>query len=130
MNERVIRAGTAYFAIVFLAGFVLGTIRTLVLEPWVGELAATVLELPLILGVSWLVCGWVVGRWRIPAAPAARLAMGGLAFALLMAAEVGLARTIGDGFRAFVADLSTPAGALGLGGQLVFAIMPLLRRTL
>ncbi len=50
-------AGTAYLAIVFAAGFALGTLRTLFLEDDVGWLPGNAIELPFMLTVSWLVCG-------------------------------------------------------------------------
>jgi len=56
-----------------------------------------------------------------------RLAMGGLAFAMLMAAESGLAPASGQSLAGFVAAMATPAGALGLAGQIGFAIVPALR---
>jgi hypothetical protein len=44
------------------------------------------LELPVILAVAWVACGWLTRS--VPATASARLAMGGLAFALLIAAEI------------------------------------------
>ena len=41
-----------YFALVFAAGFVLGTIRTLWAVPWLGVRTAELVELPIMLGVS------------------------------------------------------------------------------
>ena len=55
-------AGLAYFAVVFAAGFVLGTLRVLVVAPHLGEIAAVVAELPIMLAVSWIICGWLLGR--------------------------------------------------------------------
>ena len=54
---RVLKAATAYFALVFAAGFVLGTLRTLWLAPALGPMLAVAAELPVMLGVSWLACG-------------------------------------------------------------------------
>ena len=38
--RHVSRLGLAYFAAIFGLGFLLGTIRTLLLEPWIGALPA------------------------------------------------------------------------------------------
>ena len=41
--RRAVPAGAVYFLLVFLAGFVLGTFRVLVVLPRIGELAAVLL---------------------------------------------------------------------------------------
>lgn len=56
------KAGCAYFALVFAAGFVLGTIRVLVLMQRMGERTAVALELQLILSLSWLASRMIIGR--------------------------------------------------------------------
>ncbi|MCW3836301.1 hypothetical protein ACFQ1E_11260 [Sphingomonas canadensis] len=123
----MIRAALAYFAIVFAAGFVLGALRTLWLAPAIGPMAAVAAELPLMLGVSWIACGWCLTRFGPLAAPR-RAAMGGVAFALLMASELGLALALGGTTNGWAAALLTPQGLLGLAGQIAFAAMPLVRR--
>jgi len=123
------RAGTAYFALVFAVAFGLGVLRTLVLAPRVGDLTAVALEVPLLLLWSWVACGLVLSRWPVPPRPGPRLAMGGVAFALLMAAELALSAILGGRSpSAWLASLLTPPGALGLGGQVLFALVPVLRR--
>jgi hypothetical protein len=47
---------------VFLIGFILGTISVLLLTPCLGETTAVILEAPMILAASWFVCGWCVDR--------------------------------------------------------------------
>ena len=64
--SSVIKGGAAYFALVFAAGFALGVVRVLVLAPRLGALSAVALELPLILTVSWIACGWVLKRFSVP----------------------------------------------------------------
>ena len=68
----------SFLAIVFAAGFILGTIRTLVLVPHLGPLAAVLLELPLMLGIAWAVCRWLLRRFAVGEAWTARLAMGAI----------------------------------------------------
>jgi hypothetical protein len=120
-------AGCLYFALVFAAGVALGVPRALVLAPRTGPLAAVLLELPLILAVAWLVCGRLLARLAVPGDPAARALMGGLAFALLIGAELLLALASGGTAAGFLAGLATPAGLLGLAGQAAFALLPLAR---
>lgn len=122
-----VEAGAVYFALVFLAGFALGTVRVLLLVPRVGPLRAVMLETPVILTASWIVCGWVLRRLTVPALAGRRLAMGGVALLLLLLAEALLSLAIGPGPAAYFASWGTAEGALGLAGQLAFALFPLVR---
>jgi hypothetical protein len=122
----VVRPAFAYFGAVFAVAFVIGAFRVLVVAPRIGALAAVALEVPVILAVSWLVAGWVLRRWSLN--PVQRVGMGALAFGLLMVAELALAvflfgQTAGE----FVGGWGTLPGALGLAGQIGFAIVPALR---
>lgn len=129
-RPRPVRAGVAYFAIVFAAGFALGTMRVLFVAPHLGELPATLLELPIMLGISWLVCGSLLSRFEVPPRTRPRLTMGALAFGLLMLAELVLSLTLsGRSIDDYAEALTTPQGALGLAGQILFGLMPLIRNT-
>lgn len=119
------RPAALYFAIVFAAAFVLGLLRVALLAPRMGELAAVALELPFVLGLSWIVAGVVLRRRPLPGGQ--RLAMGATAFALLMLAELGLALLLGQTAEQFFRAMGTPAGMLGLAGQIGFAVIPALR---
>ena len=55
-------AGALYAIIVFLIGFILGTIRVLLVAPRLGETTAVILEAPMMLAASWFVCRWCVDR--------------------------------------------------------------------
>jgi hypothetical protein len=122
--RSVLLAAAAYWATVFAFAFVLGTFRTLWLTPRLGDIAATLCELPLVLAASWLAARRITRRFGV-SAPGAALAMGLIAFALLMLAELALAQLLADQSpRQWAASLTTPAGLLGLAGQLGFALMP------
>lgn len=125
--NSALTAGSAYFGIVFAAGFVLGLLRVLILAPRLGETVAILIELPLILLVSWIVCGWLIRVFTVAAAAGPRLAMGGAAFLFLMAAELALSvfafgRPVSTHWQHYL----TLAGALGLTGQIAFAAFPYL----
>lgn len=125
--RSVALAGAAYFGIVFTCAFAVGTVRVLVVAPRVGEVAAVLLEAPIIIALSWFVCGWSVRRFTVPADAADRVSMGLVAFGLLMAAEAGLAALVfGQSLAAHFAAYARFSGALGLSAQLVFAAMPLI----
>lgn len=125
------RAGAHYFAIVFAAGFILGTIRVLLVLPHMGETAAVLLELPVMLTLSWIVCARLVRGFSVPGTAGARLLMGALAFALLMTAEaavsiIGFGRSLAQHLAAYRA-----LGAqLGLLAQLSFAAIPVIQARL
>lgn len=121
------RAALSYVAVVFAAGFLLGTARVLLTAPRFGELAGVALEAPIMLAVSWLACGFTLCAFDIQG-PRQGALVGATAFAILMLAELALAtlafgRSPGQFLRAFGA----PAGALGLLSQVAFGVFPLLR---
>lgn len=121
-------AGLAYFGVVFAAGFVLGTLRILVLMPRFGDGLAVGLELPIMLALSWFVCRWLIVRFDVPAMLVARLVMGTIAFAALMMAELGvstlaLGRSVSTHFHHY-RELSA---ILGLAGQIAFAMFPIMQ---
>ena len=121
----IVAAATRYALTVFAAGFLLGTFRVLWLAPRLGPTAAVALELPLILAVAWIACRRTATS--VPTTPRARLAMGGIAFLLLMAAEALIGTAFGRGLAAQIRELTTAAGLLGLAGQIAFALFPLLQ---
>ena len=124
--KRIARLALAYYAMIFALGFVLGTLRTLVLVPKLSELAAVSLELPLMLAASWFAASYLLRGKGLGAAQAA--AMGALAFALLMVSEVLLSLALGRTAGEWLAAMDTPPGAIGLAGQMIFAAMPLFAR--
>lgn len=122
--RSVLLAAAVYWAVVFAFAFVLGIVRTLWLATGLGDLAATLCELPLVLTASWLTAKRVTRGFGVNA-PGEALATGLIAFALLMLAELALARVLaGQSVGQWAEGLTTPAGALGLAGQVGFALMP------
>jgi hypothetical protein len=122
-----IKAGAIYFALVFGIGFVLGTARVLVLAPRLGELTATLLELPLILAAAWIICGRLIRRFAVPSDVVARLGMGAFAFLLLMIAELGLSIALGQSLEEYLLAFRSPQAVVGLAGQLLYAAFPLIQ---
>jgi hypothetical protein len=129
--RRSLLPGVLYFLVVFAAGFVLGTVRALLAAPRLGELAAVVLELPLMLAIAWVASRTLIRRFAVPPATAPRLAMGGLALALLLLAEAALAILgFGRSPTEHFATYHAPPGLLGLAGQIAFGLLPLLQGAL
>lgn len=123
---RSVKAGIAYFALVFGAGFVLGSIRVLFLVPRIGERWAELAEMPLMFVVILVSARFITGRFGLPADASVRLGVGLLALGLLVAAEVLLAvalqdRTLGE----YVAGRDPVSGMVYLAMLALFAVMPL-----
>ncbi len=128
---KITLAGAIYCLVVFIGAFAAGVVRVMVIAPRIGEVGAVLLEAPIVLALSWLVCGAVTRRLSISPRARDRLAMGLVAFGLLMAAEAGLAvLAFGQSLQAYGVTMARPAGAIGLAAQLGFAAIPWVRGAL
>jgi hypothetical protein len=126
VTGQVARAGLAYFALVFGAGFLLGPLRILFLVPRVGERAAELLELPVMVGLSWLAARWVTRRLAVPPSTGVRLGMGVVAGALLLAAEFALVLPLrGLTLAEYFATRDPVAGTAYYAAVLLMVLMPL-----
>lgn len=122
----VLRSALAYFGLVFGAGFALGTVRTLWLVPVLGERWAELAETPLMLGVVFLSARFVAGRARERGRPA-RLAIGALALALLVLAELGVVLFVrGQSVADYVASRDPMSGSAYVVSLVLFAVAPAL----
>lgn len=122
--HTAVKAALAYTLPVFAVAFVLGALRVTLIAPRTGPLVAVALEVPVVLALSWAVAGRVLARWPGSGRPA----LAASAFALLMLLELATALAFGQTVAQFLAAMTTPAGALGLAGQIGFALIPLLRQ--
>lgn len=125
MAARPLHAGLAYFLIVFTIAFALGIVRTLVIAPAIGATTAVVTEVPIILVVSWFAARQIVTHYALARATD-RAYAGLVAFILLMLAELALAVQFGRTPAQWAASLVAVPGIIGLAGQIIFALMPLL----
>jgi hypothetical protein len=123
---RATTAGAVYAIIVFLIGFILGTIRVLLLAPRLGETTAVIIEMPIMLAVSWFVCRWCVHRLDVRRTIPTRSLTGLVAFLVLMSAEVGLGVVLGRSLADQLAGYKSPSGAIGLTAQVIFAMLPVI----
>ncbi|HRV44082.1 MAG TPA: hypothetical protein P5208_02175 [Smithellaceae bacterium] len=125
LPTRTIKAGIAYFALVFGAGFVLGSIRVPFLVPRLGERAAELTEMPLMFVVIWVAARFIAQRFSLPAEALPRLGAGFLALILLVAAEGVLAVALQDRTLAeYVAGRDKISGIVYLAMLAIFAVMP------
>ena len=58
----MVKFGLLYFTLVFVAGFILGTTRVLLLVPQVGERNAELIEMPLMLVVIYFSARFIVRK--------------------------------------------------------------------
>jgi hypothetical protein len=123
----ILKAGVLYFGLVFAAGFVLGTIRTLWVVPHVGMRMAELLEAPIMLVVTISAARWTVLRLSVPRASSVRLGMGFIALVLMLVAEFGFVLWIrGLSIRDYLATRDPVSRTVYYLMLLVFAAMPLL----
>ncbi|CAG0954028.1 MAG: hypothetical protein F9K19_10360 [Rhizobiaceae bacterium] len=125
-SARPWKAGLAYALGVFAVGFLFGTVRVLLVEPALGAAAAVAIELPLMLGVSWLVARAVLRRIHVERLLAPRLAMAAVALLVLMLLETGLGLAFGTSLEAQAEAYLTPRGLLTAIGQIGFALIAVL----
>ena len=121
-------AGAAYFAVLFGAGTAFGLARVLLVSPHLGTLGGVLVELPIILALAWVVCGWLANHLQVGPRLAYRVAMGGTAFVLLIAAEVALSLVLGGRLtEATTSAADEWAPALGFAAQAAACAFPLVR---
>ena len=121
----IVSAALLYFLAVFGAGFALGPIRVLWLEPRLGVVAATLCEAPFLLFAMIAAAYWIPRIVSISAGTGAMLAMGLGALALQQAADF----VVGTALRGISATdqwarLASPEGAIYAALLVLFALMP------
>lgn len=127
---RAIGAGAAYAAMVFAFAFVTGAIRTVITSqvPAIGQLAAVLIELPIILFFAWRVCESIMRWMRVSPDTGVRLLTCATALIVMLGAEYALSGLVlGRSLPDFLATYSQPEALVGLAGQIVFATFPLFR---
>jgi hypothetical protein len=126
-GSRVLTAAAVYFVIVFAVGLVLGPVRVLWIEPWLGPTLAILCEAPLLI-IAMIVAARIAptlvglgAGWR------ARLIMGVLALVMQQMADL----SVGFGLRGVtlqeqLAYFQTLPGYIYIMMLVLFALMPLI----
>jgi hypothetical protein len=118
-----------YFAAVFGAGFVLGTLRVIFIVRLVGERAAELAETPVMLAAAFFSARYLVRRFAIPAAASDRIGMGLIALGLMITAEFGLVLWLrGITISQYFETRDPISGTVYYATLLIFAMMPLVVR--
>lgn len=126
--RTTLRAGFVYFVMVLGTGFVFGALRGLLLVPRLGERWAELAEMPLMTIVVFLSAGYVLKRFPAIRLPRQAFAVGFLALALSLGAELGLAMALqSQPLAEYLTGRDPVSGSVYLLLLLVFALMPRLR---
>ncbi|AZR81810.1 hypothetical protein [Thiomicrospira sp. S5] len=119
------RYGLLYFATVFAAGFILGTIRVLSLEPWLGVRYAELLEMPIMLAVVYFSARYWVIRAQAQPKPVNFFGMGWVALGMLLTLELTLVLGLrGLTVSEYLATRDWVSGSAYVVSLLVFAFLP------
>jgi hypothetical protein len=125
--QEILKAGALYFALVFGAGFVLGTVRTLWILPSFGTRRAELMEAPIMFVVIVLSARWVARRLAISPSFARRLPVGLVGLGLLLLAEFAVVLCLrGLTIAEYFASRDPVAGTVYIVMLIVFALMPFL----
>lgn len=126
-GQQILKAGGIYFALVFGAGFVLGTLRVLFMVPVIGSRTAELVEMPVMLVGIILAARWVVRSLDVPSTACARLSMGGIALLLILALDFSVVLWVRSlSFQQYVEAFDPLAGTAYVVMLGVFAVMPFL----
>lgn len=123
---RILLGAVAYFAAMFAGAFVLGTVRTLWLEPMLGKTWAVACETPFLIAWMYVSTRFALGRLRPARTPRTLISIGALAAVFQQVAEFGLALLSGQSVEQHLAYLISAPGLIYLAALVVFALMPLL----
>lgn len=119
--------GGAYCAIVFLVGFLLGTVRVIWLEPAMGARYAELAEMPLMIAASYLSARLLLLRTRRTLSRAEAAWMGVVALSLLLLFELTVVLAIrGLSVADYVGTRDSVSGTAHLVSLMLFTLMPIL----
>jgi len=121
---QILHAAVLYFLLVFGAGFVLGVGRVLLVVPLLGERAAELIEMPLMLAVIVATARWVVHH-KLDGRKSSALSVGFMAMSFVLLADL----TVGIWLRGMspvevFLNRDPVSGTAYYAALLLFAVMP------
>ena len=120
---RVAAFAVVYFVAVFAVGFVLGTLRVILVVPELGERVAELAEMPFMIAASAVLAWRLARRWSLGVAAA--LVGGVLALVLLLGAELTVVLALqGRTFQQYLASRDPVSGAAYIAALCVFTLAP------
>ena len=122
---QILQAAVFYFLLVFGAGFVLGTVRVLLVVPLLGERTAELLEMPLMLGVIIAAARWLVLHRLDDGRLLSALSVGCIAMGFVLLADLAVGMWL-RGLSATEVFLNRDpvSGTAYYAALLLFAVMP------
>ena len=126
---RAIRAGTVYFLLLYVIGFLLGATRELLLAPRFGAVVATALEALPMLAAIFHFAPLIARRFGVAPKSAGRIVVGLVGLALLIGAEIAMTRAMrGLSPEQWLAHFASLEGVIYAALLAAFAAMPWVRR--
>lgn len=111
--KQFILLALAYFALVFSAGFLLGTARVIWLVPQLGTRAAELCEIPAMLLISFFTASWIIKYFAVSEAITARLTVGVIALICLLIVEFTFVLALqGMTIREYIANRDPLSGSI------------------
>lgn len=125
MKRKVVKYSLVYFSLVFIAGFALGIIRVLIVEPRIGTRYAELIEMPFMLFVIYASARHVVSKMHYANAVLPYFITGVIALALLLLFEftlvIGLQNTT---IQQYLDSRDKIAFSAYIVSLIIFALMP------
>ena len=126
---NALKAGIIYGLLMFCVGFAFGVARRYVFDEALGPQVSLLIEAPIMVLISWAVCGWALPRFLVPRGFAPRLLMGVVGFAVLLSAEIVLSKALfGASVAGTLSHMTSASRRFGFVAQIIFALIPLVRR--
>lgn len=117
-----IRAGLLYAIALFGIGFALALVRIPIVAPRIGETAAVLIELPIMLLAAWHLSRAIVLRAALP--HNGRVLMGAVYLPMLLLLELLLGIALGNTAGGILADWFGMPGLFGIAAQALAAVFP------
>lgn len=117
-----VRAGILYALALFAIGFALALVRIPILQPRIGETAAVLVELPIMLLAAWRISRALVQREALP--HNGRVLMGAVYLPTLLLLELLLGLALGGTATTILTGWFQIPGLLGLAAQALAAFFP------
>jgi len=126
---RAFKAGTVYFLLLYVIGFLLGTTRELLLAPRFGVVVASALEALPVLAAIFHFAPLIARRFGVAPKSAGRMLMGFFGLVLLIGAEIAMTRAMrGLSPEQWLAHFASVEGVIYAALLAAFAAMPWVRR--